>query len=157
MAAGNFICDKVQRALALLIQQANPTLVPNEQIYKGIRNVTAASDESEESVRNLPCVNCICQGADVLDGDIDGINWVAHARVEIRSAADDTTEDQHHNRSMEIIDIIATDEIAVNLSNMLADFTAFLFIPRAQTSEAQSRMWVTVFEFDVHCAGSDIE
>ena len=156
MATGNFICDKVQRALALLIQQANPSLVPNEQIYKGIRNVTVASGESEEDVRGLPCVNCICQSADVLDGDIDSINWVARARIEIRSAADDTTEDQHHNRSMEILDIITTDTIATDLSNMLADFTAFLVLPRSQGWEAQSRMWVTVFEFDVHCAGSDI-
>jgi hypothetical protein len=157
MAASNYITDKLQQALKAFLQTKDFTAVgiPADQVYAGIENDTVPTEpELAPVTRKLPCVECICQSAETMDEHF--LNWLASARVQIRTNADDTTEENHHATAAAVLNTITTDTLAADLSGALADFTAFLVNFKSQRWELVDRSWQSVIEFEVHCAGSDI-
>jgi hypothetical protein len=157
MAASNYITDKVQQALKSFLQTQDFTAVniPSDQIYAGIENETVPTEpELAPVTRKLPCIQAVCQSAEAVDEHF--LNWLASARVEIRTNADDTTETDHHAAAAAVLNTITTDTIAADLSGALADFKAFLVNFKSQRWELVDRSWQSLIEFEVHCAGSDI-
>lgn len=155
MASGNYICDKVQRAITAYLQGQTFTRIASSAIYKGIQR-TPASTASALTERSNPRIECICQRATAENQSfVDGC-WIATVTVRIVDNADDATDDQHHADVAEVLAVLVTDTIAADLSTALADFTAFLVTPQDQTWEIAGRSWVGQLSFQVHCVGSDI-
>jgi hypothetical protein len=154
MAASNYITDKVQSALRAFLRSQTFGSIPDDQIYKGIENATVVSDETIPSTRKVPCIECICQTAATVDEHY--LNWLADAEIRIRTNADDTTEDEHHEICSGVLNTITTDTIAEDLSAALLDFTVFLVNFTMQGWELVDRSWVSTLRFQIHCAGSDI-
>ena len=157
MSANNYITDKLQKALRAFLRAQNLLAIPADQVYAGIENETAADAETPQTsptTRKLPCCECVCQTAEAVDEHY--LNWLADARVQVRTNADDTTQEKHHAIAAAVFDKITTDTLAADLSAALDDFTAFLVNFKAQRWELVDRSWQSVIEFQVHCAGSDI-
>jgi hypothetical protein len=157
MSASNYVTDKVQQALKTFLQGQNFSAIgiPDDQIYSGIENATVPTEpETAPVTRKLPCVECVCQEANAEDEHF--LNWLADARVQVRTNADDTTESDHHDIAATVFNTITTDTLAADLSSSLADFTAFLVNFKAQRWELVDRSWQSIIEFQVHCCGSDI-
>jgi hypothetical protein len=157
MSASNYITDKLQKALRTFLQAQDFTAVgiPATQIYSGIENSTVPTEpENAPVTRKLPCIEVICQEANTEDDHF--LNWLADARVQIRTNADDTTDTNHHATAEAVFNTITTDTLYSDLTAALADFTVFLVNFKSQRWELVDRSWQSVIEFQVHCAGSDI-
>lgn len=154
MSASNYITDKVQSALRAFLQTQTFT-IPETQIYKGIENLTVpTTPELAPVTRLLPCIECVCQEANAEDEHY--LNWIADARVQVRTNADDTLEDDHHAMAAEVFNALTTDTLAADLSAALTDFRAFLVNFKSQRWELVDRSWQSIIEFQVHCCGSDV-
>lgn len=155
MASGNYICDKVQRALKAHLTAQTFTRIGSSAIYKGIQRVPASISSALEERLN-PRIECICQRATAENqGLVDG-SWVASATVRIVDNADDATDDQHHGDVAEVLAVLVTDSIAADLSAALTDFTALLVVVTDQSWEISGRSWVGQITLQIHCTGSDI-
>jgi len=154
MSSSNLITDKCQQALRAFLRARTFAAIPAEQIYKGIENPTRAEDEAAPATRKLPCVEAICQDANTVDEHF--LNWLADARVVVRTNADDTTEDEHHATAAAVFNTVTTDTIAADLTAALDDFTAFLVNFKGQSWELVERSWQSTLSFEIHCCGSKI-
>lgn len=155
MPADNYICRKVERAgQAYLRSQAGgfpPTIqdVPVENIVPGTTKLE----------RRLPAIFVECPGA-VASEDVPFTgNWLATARVTIRSQADDDDDDGDHHgeRAGQVFNLFFTPTVIRDLSDSLGDFTAFSIVPRAQGWGVVDRSWESWMELEIECCGSDVE
>ena len=155
MATGNYITDKVQRAIATYLATKTFTNIAATSIYRGIQRVPA-STASVIDKRVTPRIECVCQRATrETVAPIDG-NWIATAQVDIVNNADSTTEDNHHADTAEVLAWLVTDSVASDLSGALADFTAFAIYVLEQSWEIDKRSWASRLTLEIHCCGSDV-
>ena len=155
MATGNYICDKVQRALAAHLAAQTFTRIASSAVYKGIQR-TPASTASALTERSNPRIECICQRATAENqAFVDGC-WIASATVRVIDNADDSTDDQHHSDTAEVLAVLVTDSIAADLSAAASDFAAHLVTVTEQSWEISGRSWVGQLNLEIHCTGSDI-
>ena len=155
MATGNYICDKVQRALVAHLAAQTFTRISSSAIYKGIQRVPALTS-SALTERSNPRIECICQRAvPETPANVDGC-WIATAIVRVIDNADDSTDDQHHTDTAEVMAVLVTDSIASDLSSAASDFAAHLVTITEQSWEVSGRSWAGQITLQIHCTGSDI-
>lgn len=145
MSANN-ITQKCQKTAKAFLDTVELSFINDTetQIVEGI----ASSDMM------LPAVVCQCQQA-TASVAFEG-NWAATLRIEVRSNADDTTQDEHHDRAGEVFGVFMTSRAnyVVNMSNATIGFTCQELIPMEQGWELNDDSWVSYLVLQVECAGT---
>lgn len=154
MATSNYICDKVQRAVAAYLKSETITGLPSTSVYKGLEAPTRDNPSDTRPPRTIPCVVAICKSATIYDRD--ALTWTANVEVQVITNCDDTDEDDHHALAAAVFNLLTTDEIESDLSGALADFTAELVNFTSQSWDMDDHSYVSTIGFDVICCGSDI-
>lgn len=145
MSANNITQLCQQAAKAYLDAENLSFITDNEtQVVLGI-----ASDGL-----NLPQVICQCQQAQA-SVPYEG-NWSASLRLELRSNADDTTQDEHHERAGELFGkfMVGIDEGKAAMTSDVIGFTCQQLLPVRQGWELNDDSWVSYIELTVECCGS---
>ena len=153
----NLISEKVEQAIAswLRNQVSSDDDIPVEQIVEGLSHGFNAGDILSKAVSlPLPAVVIICDGGDH-QAPFSG-NWLCHPEVEVRTNADKTTLAEHMAIAAVIFNRLTTDTIKADLSDALDDFTAHIVIMKRQEHAPQGRKWVSKFQMEIECCGSDI-
>jgi len=145
MSANN-ITQLCQKAAKAFLDSEDLSFITDEesQIVTGI-----ASDDI-----SMPTVICQCaqaQAAVPYEG-----NWSATLRIELRSNADDTSQDEHHERAGELFGkfMVGIPEGRQFLSNQTLGFTAQQVLPVRQGWEINDGSWVSYIELQIECCGS---
>lgn len=148
------INQQVQLALQSWLQSQAIGDIADEQVYCGIENTAALTDEATETVRVIPCVICRCENSRIENYGTG--NWTASARVEVHVSADDYTDAQNQTFANTVWDVLITDSIAADLTSALADFTAFVVRIESHGYSIEERTWVNYLEMEIDCCASDI-
>jgi len=145
MSANN-ITQLCQKAAKAFLDAEDLSFITDEesQIVTGI-----ASDDVQ-----LPMVVCQCSQATAAI-PYEG-NWSALLRVEIRSNADDTAQDEHHEWAGEVFAKFmgGISETRQLLSNQTLGFTCQQLLPSRQGWEINDNSWVSYIELQVECCGT---
>ena len=145
MSANN-ITQLCQKAVKSYLDSEDLSFITDEesQIMAGI-----ASTELM-----LPAVIIQCQRASASVA-FEG-NWSATLRVELRSNADDTTQDQHHDNAGELFGkfMISQSDARLALSSSTLGFTCQQLLPQDQGWDINDDSWVSFLVLQVDCCGS---
>lgn len=146
MSANNitYLCQKAARNF-YAGQSFSWVTDPDSQIVTGISSGEVA----------LPNLVCQCKNADAAvpwEG-----NWSATLRITVRSNCDDSTADEHHERSGDVFGMLMTDTAKGDLSDALEGFSAQQVLPISQGWDVDEDTWVSWIEFQVECFGSDAD
>jgi hypothetical protein len=146
MSTTVYITYQCQLAAQTFLKTKTISGLDNDNVLAGI----CGSGEPKE----LPHVICLCQNAEA--DAVESGNWKARLSIAVRTNADDTTAADHHTLVNAVFSEFLTTTIAGDLSDALADFTAFRVVPVSQSWSIDDRSWIAEMEFDVFCCGSDI-
>lgn len=146
MHYANNITQLCQKAAKAFLDSEDLSFITDEetQIVTGI-----ASDDLL-----LPAVICQCQAAQAAVA-YEG-NWSAQLRIELRSNADDTTQDDHHEHAGELFSkfMVSVADGRALLSNQALGFTCQQVTPMQQGWEINDGSWVSFLLLQVECAGT---
>lgn len=129
--------------------------------YLDAEDLSFITDEESQIVTGiavenmmLPAVIVQCANADA-EVPWEG-NWSALLRVELRSNAEDTTQDDHHSHAGELFGKFMVSVAAgrAGLSNETLGFTCQQLLPVRQGWEINDESWVSYLELRVECAGT---
>lgn len=143
----NNITQSVQRAIHAYLFDVEQTVLdflPLGRIYTSLLSETAL----------VPNVLIKCQQATCTNSQ-DG-NWQARARIELREAKDDTTEETHFDDAGKLFSLFATTTVAEDISGLAVDpFTAQQVTRLQQGWMIDGRLWVSYLEIELECCTSD--
>jgi hypothetical protein len=149
------ILKKTQNALvAWLADQSLPEDLPAANIYKGIDNPVEEDNITIRETRNLPCVICECDRAEIKEYRTG--NYTAFARVVVKASADDFTDNEFSELCDGVTVFIETTSIAADLSGALEDYTAHVVRIKGQGYRIVGRTWEHYLDLEVDCCGADI-
>lgn len=145
MSANN-ITQLCQKAVKAYLDNEDLSFITDEesQIMAGI----ASTDLM------LPAVIIQCQRASASVA-YEG-NWQATLRIELRSNANDTPQDEHHSNSGELFGkfMISQADGRIALSNEDLGFTCQQLTPQDQGWDLNDDSWVSFMVLQVECCGS---
>ena len=150
MSTSPFICPKVERALAGLIEAEVAGL---SNVYTGLEH-DVVNEDGEQTRRELPCVECVCQSSQ-FDGHPSG-SHIAQASVMVRANADDTTATEFEAQVKSVWDVLIVDNIADQLNTYGSDFYCDGVVWESQGWQIVGRSWVAELVMEIHCAGQTI-
>ena len=163
MSQSPFICPRVEAALASLIDVAaiqatyynaeGESVTRDLEVYTGLEHATV-NDSGEQSRRDLPCAECVCQSSQ-FDAQKHG-SHVAQAVVIVRGNADDMTDAAFANLVDSVFSLLVTDSIAADLTDVGTDFHCGSVIWQSQGWQIAGRSWIAELEGEFHCAGRTV-
>jgi|GEM_PF-4096910 len=125
-----------------------------DKVYCGLENRDTQEMEGEESsIIRLPCVICICQGADPVLPNFHG-NWNATLRLEIYGSCDDLTGKDFAAMVRQITRQFLTTSIANDLSAATQTFYVPKVAPGNRGWTVDGRRWVAHQEYSLISACS---
>lgn len=141
---------KVEMALASYILDNVDGI---ENVYTGLEH-SEVNEEGEQTRRQLPCVECVCQSSQ-FDVPKSG-SHIASAVVMVRANADDTTDEAFAALVKTVWDVLMVDDIAMHLRTAIDDFHVDEVEWESQGWQIAGRSWVAELNMSIHCAGQSL-
>lgn len=147
------ITQQAQKAWAAYLKSLTLDSVESGQIYRGIEGAITSESDEQPQTRLLPCVIVECRKA-VESAPFTG-NWTADVIIKVRSNADDTTEDEHHDFASEVFSNCWQSNIVSDLNNQ-DNFTVQQVRAKEQGYDLIDRSWESYIAFEVECCASKL-
>lgn len=139
------------RAQTFSVADEDGIVLDSTRIFQGFQR---AATVEEEKKMLLPCV--IVSSTNAVNEVMFSGNWVGDLLIEVKSKVFDTSDTKHQQMAEEVFAFFADSDIAQDLSDTVADFKAFMILPRQQSRSVENNVWVSRFRFQAICCGADI-
>ena len=134
---------KVEMAITQLIAAEADQLFRGAKIAKG----------TENAALTVPYCTVIYEGAKT-DPEIE--NYRGEARIIICTSSNDETGSDHSDRCRSVQNIMATDDIASRLSDLVEGFTVIYCKDKSFANILEGSHWRFELVLDLYCADADL-
>ncbi len=108
----------------------------------------------DSAARVLPAIAVQAESAEPVSKTAG--TWKIPLRVEVRSQADDSTEDAHHTRVEKVFDLLHAGDLSANLSAALTGFECQFAVTEGAMHAVDNRQWTSSLRLTLWCGASDL-